>query len=83
MPQPRQRSGAIDDLERRLAQETEAAQRQREAALREVERRETKRRKAAIDRRRRLRYVALWLSLVLTAVLVTLVMFRVLTLVFA
>lgn len=75
--------GSLDELERRLARETELAQRQRERMLREVERREAMRAFDAVKRRRALRYLMLLAVLTLTAVLVTLVMFRVLGLVFA
>ncbi|WP_210494328.1 hypothetical protein [Patulibacter sp. SYSU D01012] len=75
--------GSLDELERRLARETEIAQRQRERMLREVERREAMRAFDAVKRRRALRYLMLLAVLTLTAVLVTLVMFRVLSLVFA
>jgi len=79
---PRAR-GSLDELERRLARETELAQRQREKTLREAQRREFERQFVAVKRRRLLRYLALFSVLVLTAVLVTLVMFRVLSIVFS
>jgi hypothetical protein len=75
--------GSLDELERRLARETELAQRQRERMLREVERREAMREFDAVKRRRALRYLLLLGMLTFTAVLVTLVMFRALALVFA
>lgn len=50
--------------------------------LRDVERREAMREFDAVKRRRGLRYLMLFGVLTLTAVLVTLVMFRVLTIVF-
>jgi hypothetical protein len=74
--------GSLDELERRLARETEIAKRQREKMLRDVERREAMREFDAVKRRRGLRYLMLFAVLTLTAVLVTLVMFRVLTIVF-
>ncbi|MDO9409256.1 hypothetical protein [Patulibacter sp.] len=84
MSAARQRpSGSLDELERRLARETQIAQRQREKMLREVQRREAMREFDAVKRRRGLRYLALLGMLTFTAVLVTLVMFRVLSLVFA
>lgn len=84
MTAARQRpSGQMDELERRLARETQIAQRQREKMLREVERREAVREFDAVKRRRALRYLLLLAVLTFTAVLVTLVMFRVLSLVFA
>ncbi len=73
----------MDELERRLARETELAQRQREKMLRDVERREAERAFDAVKRRRALRYLLLLGMLTFTAILVTLVMFRVLSLVFA
>jgi hypothetical protein len=75
--------GSLDELERRLARETELAQRQRERMLRDVERREAMREFDAIKRRRALRYLLLLGMLTFTAILVTLVMFRALALVFA
>ncbi|EHN09226.1 hypothetical protein PAI11_39250 [Patulibacter medicamentivorans] len=81
-PRPRSR-GSLDELERRLARETELAQRQRDKTLRAAQRREAERRFDQVKRRRTLRYLALVSVLILTAVLVTLVMFRVLSLVFA
>jgi hypothetical protein len=75
--------GNLDELERRLARETELAQRQRERMLREVERREAMREFDAVKRRRALRYLLLLGMLTFTAILVTLVMFRALALVFA
>jgi hypothetical protein len=75
--------GSLDELERRLARETELAQRQRERMLREVERREAMREFDAVKRRRALRYLLLLGMLTFTAILVTLVMFRALALVFA
>lgn len=75
--------GSLDELERRLARETQIAQRRRERTLRDIERREALRRFDAVKRRRGLRYLALFLVLTLTAVLVTLVMFRALTIVFS
>lgn len=84
MSAARQRQpGSLDELERRLARETELAQRQRERMLREVERREAMREFDAIKRRRALRYLLLLGMLTFTAILVTLVMFRALALVFA
>ncbi|MGX6449581.1 hypothetical protein ACVU7I_16190 [Patulibacter sp. S7RM1-6] len=84
MSAARQRQrGSLDELERRLARETELAQRQRERMLREVERREAMRAFDAVKRRRALRYLMLLAVLTATAVLVTLVMFRVLSIVFA
>ncbi|WP_026911330.1 hypothetical protein [Patulibacter minatonensis] len=84
MSAARQRpSGSMDELERRLARETELAQRQREKMLRDVERREAERAFDAVKRRRALRYLLLLGMLTFTAILVTLVMFRVLSLVFA
>ena len=84
MSAARQRpSGSMDELERRLARETQIAQRQREKMLREVQRREAMRQFDAVKRRRGFRYLALLGMLTFTAVLVTLVMFRVLALVFA
>ncbi|WP_320671027.1 hypothetical protein [Patulibacter defluvii] len=80
-PRPRSRR-SLDELERRLARETELAQQQREKTLRAAQRREAERRFDAVKRRRTLRYLALVTVLILTAVLVTLVMFRVLSLVF-
>lgn len=80
---PQRPSGSLDELERRLARETEIAQRQRERMLRDVERREAMREFDAVKRRRGLRYLMLLAMLTFTAVLVTLVMFRVLSLVFA
>lgn len=83
MTSQRQRQrGSLDELERRLARETEIAKRQREKMLRDVERREAMREFDAVKRRRGLRYLMLFGVLTLTAVLVTLVMFRVLTIVF-
>lgn len=83
MTSQRQRHrGSLDELERRLARETEIAKRQREKMLRDVERREAMREFDAVKRRRGLRYLMLFAVLTLTAVLVTLVMFRVLTIVF-
>jgi hypothetical protein len=73
----------MDELERRLARETQIAQRQREKMLRDVERREAERAFDAVKRRRALRYLLLLGMLTFTAILVTLVMFRVLSLVFA
>lgn len=81
-PRPRSRR-SLDELERRLARETELAQRQRDKTLRAAQRREAERRFDEVKRRRTLRYLALVSVLILTAVLVTLVMFRVLSLVFA
>jgi hypothetical protein len=75
--------GSLDELERRLARETQIAQRQREKMLRDVERREAMREFDAVKRRRALRYLMLLGVLTFTAILVTLVMFRVLALVFA
>jgi hypothetical protein len=75
--------GNLDELERRLARETQLAQRQRERMLREVERREAMREFDAVKRRRALRYLLLLGMLTFTAILVTLVMFRALALVFA
>jgi hypothetical protein len=75
--------GSLDELERRLARETQIAQRQREKMLRDVERREAAREFDAVKRRRALRYLMLLGVLTFTAILVTLVMFRVLALVFA
>ena len=84
MSAARQRQpGSLDELERRLARETELAQRQRERMLREVERREAMREFDAVKRRRALRYLLLLGMLTFTAILVTLVMFRALALVFA
>lgn len=84
MSAARQRQpGNLDELERRLARETELAQRQRERMLREVERREAMREFDAVKRRRALRYLLLLGMLTFTAILVTLVMFRALALVFA
>jgi hypothetical protein len=80
---PQRPSGSLDELERRLARETEIAQRQRERMLRDVERREAMREFDAVKRRRGVRYLMLLAMLTFTAVLVTLVMFRVLSLVFA
>lgn len=80
---PQRPSGSMDELERRLARETEIAQKQRERMLRDVERREAIREFDAVKRRRGLRYLLLLAMLTFTAVLVTLVMFRVLALVFA
>lgn len=79
-PDPR---GSFDELEQRLARETEIAQRQRERTLRDVQRREAVREFDAVKRRRGLRYLMLFTVLTLTAVLVTIVMFRVLTIVFS
>jgi hypothetical protein len=79
-PEPR---GSFDELEQRLARETEIAQRQRERTLRDVQRREAVREFDAVKRRRGLRYLMLFTVLTLTAVLVTIVMFRVLTIVFS
>lgn len=79
-PEPR---GSFDELEQRLARETELAQRQRERTLRDIQRREAVREFDAVKRRRVLRYLMLFTVLTLTAVLVTLVMFRVLTIVFS
>jgi hypothetical protein len=73
----------MDELERRLARETELAKRERERALREAQRRAAERQFDHIKRRRLLRYLLLFSVLVGTAVLVTLVMFRVLSIVFA
>lgn len=70
------------ELERRLARETELAQRQREKTLKQAARREAERRFDEVRRRRLLRYAALMLVLFGTAVLVTLIMFRVLSIVF-
>lgn len=75
--------GSFDELEQRLARETEIAQRQRERALRDIQRREAVREFDAVKRRRGLRYLMLFTVLTLTAVLVTVVMFRVLTIVFS
>jgi hypothetical protein len=75
--------GSLDELERRLARETQIAQRQREKMLRDVERREAMREFDAVKRRRALRYLMLLGVLTFTAILVTLVMFRILALVFA
>ncbi|WP_022929551.1 hypothetical protein [Patulibacter americanus] len=84
MSAARQRQpGSLDELERRLARETQLAQRQRERMLREVERREAMREFDAVKRRRALRYLLLLGMLTFTAILVTLVMFRALALVFA
>ena len=84
MSAARQRKpGSLDELERRLARETQLAQRQRERMLREVERREAMREFDAVKRRRALRYLLLLGMLTFTAILVTLVMFRALALVFA
>lgn len=84
MSAARQRQpGNLDELERRLARETQLAQRQRERMLREVERREAMRAFDAVKRRRALRYLLLLGMLTFTAILVTLVMFRALALVFA
>lgn len=80
---PQRPSGSLDELERRLARETQIAQRQRERMLRDVERREAMREFDAVKRRRGLRYLLLLAVLTFTAVLVSLVMFRVLSLVFA
>lgn len=79
-PDPR---GSFDELEQRLARETEIAQRQRERTLRDIQRREAVREFDAVKRRRVLRYLMLLTVLTLTAVLVTVVMFRVLTIVFS
>ncbi len=79
-PEPR---GSFDELEQRLARETAKAQRQRERTLREIQRREAVREFDAVKRRRVLRYLMLLTVLTLTAVLVTVVMFRVLTFVFS
>lgn len=79
-PQPR---GSFDELEKRLARETELAQRERERALRDIQRREAAREFDAVKRRRALRYLMLFTVLTLTAVLVTIVMFRALTFVFS
>lgn len=79
-PNPR---GSFDELEQRLARETEIAQRQRERTLRDIQRREAVREFDAVKRRRVLRYLMLFTVLTLTAVLVTVVMFRVLTIVFS
>ena len=79
-PDPR---GSFDELEQRLARETEIAQRQRERTLRDIQRREAVRQFDAVKRRRVLRYLMLFTVLTLTAVLVTVVMFRVLTIVFS
>lgn len=84
MSAARQRQpGSLDELERRLARETQIAQRQRAKMLRDVERREAMREFDAVKRRRALRYLMLLGVLTFTAILVTLVMFRVLSLVFA
>ena len=84
MSAARQRQpGSLDELERRLARETELAQRQRERMLREVERREAMREFDAVKRRRALRYLLLLGMLTFTAILVTLVMFRARALAFA
>jgi hypothetical protein len=74
---------SFDELEQRLARETELAQRQRERTLRDIQRREAVREFDAVKRRRVLRYLMLFTVLTLTAVLVTVVMFRVLTIVFS
>ncbi|MBF6620688.1 MAG: hypothetical protein ITG02_10720 [Patulibacter sp.] len=79
-PEPR---GSFDELEQRLARETEIAQRERERTLREIQRREAVREFDAVKRRRGLRYLMLFSVLTLTAVLVTIVMFRALTIVFS
>lgn len=79
-PDPRR---SFDELEQRLARETEIAQRQRERTLRDIQRREAVREFDAVKRRRVLRYLMLFTVLTLTAVLVTVVMFRVLTIVFS
>lgn len=79
-PEPR---GSFDELEQRLARETEIAQRQRERTLRDIQRREAVREFDAVKRRRVLRYLMLLSVLTLTAVLVTIVMFRALTIVFS
>lgn len=84
MSAARQRpSGSLDELERRLARETQIAQRARAKMLRDVERREAERAFDAVKRRRGIRYLMLLAMLSFTAVLVTLVMFRVLSIVFA
>lgn len=75
--------GSLDELEKRLARETEIAQRRREKTLRDIERREALRRFDAVKRKRGWRYLMLFAVLTLTAVLVTLVMFRALTIVFS
>lgn len=74
---------SFDELEQRLARETEIAQRRRERALRDIQRREAVREFDAVKRRRGLRYLMLFTVLTLTAVLVTVVMFRALTFVFS
>jgi hypothetical protein len=79
-PDPR---GSFDELEQRLARETEIAQRQRERTLRDIQRLEAVSEFDAVKRRRVLRYLMLFTVLTLTAVLVTVVMFRVLTIVFS
>lgn len=80
---PPDRRGSFDDLEQRLARETEIAQRQRERTLRDIQRREAVREFDAVKRRRGLRYLMLLTVLTLTAVLVTVVMFRILMIVFS
>lgn len=79
-PEPQ---GSFDELEQRLKRETEIAQRQRERTLRDIQRREAVREFDAVKRRRGLRFLMLFAMLTLTAVLVTIVMFRALTIVFS
>lgn len=72
----------LEDIDRRLAEEAKLARREKEQTLKAVRDREWERSWDAVKRRRFFRFLLLIATLIATAVLVTVVMFRILSIVF-